>query len=320
MDKQAQQQQHSNMLAFQNGKLKAQLEVKRDEVADLNRKYQQLVEKQTCYENTLLVTDRLWNQVNSDIHILSERATGIVAAKTSPGHCMHKTDAVSKSGQPDIPDPFLLRLLQGEPALATATQQSYKSLLADASVLELALRRRLSSTLDLFANVLDQIQQGQQQRLDQADQQQHTAAPDPATTPFNPFMQEVTALQTTVDGQQAYIRTLEASLAQTDDEFVKHKEQIRDMNNQLADLDEQLAKARKLQRSADANGQHPTTTAGHAPLSNGTLAPIKAESAEQALPKAAYLLTKSAEEAEQMLSKRDLELEHEREVTINLQK
>ena len=307
------------MLAFQNSKLKAQLEVKRDEVADLNRKYEQLVDKQSNYENTLLVTDRLWNQVNSDIQTLAERVTGVIPPKALPDHCMYRADAGSKQNLHTSLDPFLQRLLQEDPSLTFATQQSYKSLLADASALELALRKRLSSTLEVFATVLDEIHKGRQQRLQHAAELQSAPqADDSSGTPRNSLAQEAEGLQKTVDGQQAYIRTLEASLAQTDDEFVKHKEQIRDMNNQLADLDEQLAKARKAQRSS--NGQHPSVTAIHATLTNGASAATAVEKAEQALPKAAFMLTKSAEEAEQLLSKRESELDQERETTINLQK
>lgn len=316
MDKPGQQ---TNMLAFQNSKLKAQLEVKRDEVADLNRKYEQLVDKQSSYENTLLVTDRLWNQVNSDIQTLAERVTGVIPPKTLPDHCMNRADAGSKQILHTSLDPFLHRLLQADPSLTVATQQSYRSLLADASALELALRKRLSSTLEVFATVLDEIHKGRQQRLqDAAELQSAPQADNSSGTPSNSLAQEAESLQKTVDGQQAYIRTLEASLAQTDDEFVKHKEQIRDMNNQLADLDEQLAKARKAQRSS--NGQHPSVTAIHATLTNGASAATAVEKAEQALPKAAFMLTKSAEETEQLLSKRESELDQERETTINLQK
>lgn len=314
MDKPGQQ---TNMLAFQNSKLKAQLEVKRDEVSDLNRKCEQLMEKQSSYENTLLITDRLWNQVTGDIQTLAERVTGVIAPKTLPSHCMHRADSGSRPNQQSIADPFLERLLQADPSFSTVTQQSYKSLLADASALELALRKRLSSTLDVFASILDEVRKGQQRQQ----QAEHPAAPPPdssATPSASVASQQVLSLQGTLDGQQAYIRTLEASLAQTDDEFVKHKEQIRDMNHQLAELDEQLAKARKLQRSS--NGQHPAAAAVHSALTNGTSAAATFEKAKQALPEAAFMLTKSAEEAEQLLSKRDSELEQERQTCINLQR
>lgn len=314
MDKTGQQ---TSMLAFQNSKLKAQLEVKRDEVADLNRKNEQLMEKQTSYENTLLITDRLWNQVNSDIQTLAERVTGTITPKTLSPHCVNRADSGSKPTLQSISDPFVERLLQADPSLTSATQQAYKSLLADASALELALRKRLTSTLEVFARILDEIRKGQQHRQQESGQ---PAAPSDAksATPSTSLTQELKSLHKTVDSQQAYIRTLEASLAQTDDEFVKHKEQIRDMNNQLADLDEQLAKARKIQRSS--NGQHPTVAAIHATLANGASAATTVEKAEQALPQAAFMLTKSAEETAQLLSKRESELEQERETSISLQK
>lgn len=317
MDKAGQQ---SSMLTFQNSKLKAQLEVKRGEVADLNRKYEQLMKKQEKYEDTLLVTDRLWKQVERDIQTLAERVTGVISPKSLPDHCMNGADSGTKQHQHSIPDPFLQRLRQADPSLSVVTQQSYKTLLAEASDLEIALRKRLSSTMGVLAMVLDEVRKGQQQRLQQAEGQQQSviSSDESSATPSKSLAQEVLSLQKTVDGQQAYIRTLEASLAQTDDEFIKHKEQIRDMNNQLADLDEQLAKARKIQRSS--NGEHPSVTAIHATLTNGASAPAAVEQAAQALPEAAFMLTKSAEETQQLLSKRESELEQERETSISLQK
>ncbi len=192
-----------------------------------------------------------------------------------------------------------------------------KLLWTDASELEIALRKRLKSTVESFAKVLDAIRQGQQQRTEQAQQIEQQQLPDSASATITKRLaNELQNLQRTVDGQQAYIRTLEANLAQTDDEFVKHKEQIRDMNNQLADLDEQLAKARKSQRIV--NGQHPAAAKAEVSLPNGAAQSVSSAEAQQALPKEAFLLTKSLEETEQLMSKRESELEQEREAGIQL--
>ena len=304
------------MLAFQNSKLKAQLEVKRDEFADLNRRHQQLVAKQASYQDNLLVVDRLWKQVNGDIQALAERATGNFATQVLPDHFVlqkhHKTDISS------LEDPFLERLLQSDSSLRSATQQSLKSLQSDASELEMTLRKKMSSTVGSFARVLDDVRKGQQQRAELAQQLEQQQLPDSASAvTTKQLAEELASLQRIVDGQQGYIRTLEANLAQTDDEFVKHKEQIRDMNNQLADLDEQLAKARKSQRSI--NGQHAAAIPKAEPsVLNGMASGSLDSQPQHGAPKQTFMLTKSLEETEQLLSKRETELEQEREAGIAL--
>ncbi len=306
-----------SMLAFQNSKLKAQLEVKRDEFADLDRRHQQLVAKQASYQDNLLIIDRLWKQVNGDIQALAERATGVPASLDPPDHSIKREHADSKDCSDVSEDPFLARLLQSDAALFGASQQSLKSLWTDASELEQILRRRLTSTVESFGRVLDAIRKGQQQRAEQAQQIEQQRLPDSAAaTTTKDLANDIQNLQRTVDGQQAYIRTLEANLAQTDDEFVKHKEQIRDMNNQLADLDEQLAKARKSQRAV--NGQHPAVAKAEPSLPNSAASSVPLGQPQHSLPKEAFLLTKSLEESEQLMSKRESELEQEREAGIKM--
>ena len=303
-----------SMLAFQNSKLKAQLEVKRDEFADLYRRHQQLLAKQASYQDNLLIVDRLWKQVNGDIHLLAERATGNPAGRTEASTLQRDSEADYDS----FADPFLERLLQSDAALHSATQQSLKSLQSDASELEVALRKKLSSTVESFAKVLDEIRKGQQHRAELAQQVETQQLPDSASAVISKQLADnVHSLQRIVDSQQAYIRTLEANLAQTDDEFVKHKEQIRDMNNQLADLDEQLAKARKSQRAM--NGQHPAVAPKVEPnLHDGLTSASSGSQLQEGAPKQTFMLTKSLEETEQLLSKRDIELEQEREAGIAL--
>ncbi len=306
-----------SMLAFQNSKLKAQLEVKRDEFADLDRRHQQLVAKQASYQDNLLIIDRLWRQVNGDIQALTERATGEPVLKAEPDNSMKRELVDTKEGADIKEDPFLARLLQSDASMVGLTQQSLKLLWTDASELEIILRKRLNSTVESFAKVLDAIRQGQQQRAEQAQQIEQQQLPDSASaTTTKRLANDIHNLQRNVDGQRAYIRTLEANLAQTDDEFVKHKEQIRDMNNQLADLDEQLAKARKSQRAV--NGQHPAVAKAEASLPNGAAQSASSAEAQKGLPKEAFLLTKSLEETEQLMSKRERELEQEREAGIQL--
>jgi len=218
-----------SMLAFQNSKLKAQLEVKRDEFADLDRRHQQLVAKQASYQDNLLIIDRLWKQVNGDIQALTERATGEPVLKAEPDNPMKREQVDTKESADINEDPFLARLLQSEASMVGVTQQSLKLLWTDASELEIALRKRLKSTVESFAKVLDAIRQGQQQRTEQAQQ----------------------------------------------------------------------AKA-------------------EVSLPNGAAQSVSSAEAQQALPKEAFLLTKSLEETEQLMSKRESELEQEREAGIQL--
>ncbi len=113
-----------SMLAFQNSKLKAQLEVKRDEFADLDRRHQQLVAKQASYQDNLLIIDRLWKQVNGDIQALTERATGEPVLKAEPDNPIKREQVDTKEGADINEDPFLARLLQSEASMVGVTQQS----------------------------------------------------------------------------------------------------------------------------------------------------------------------------------------------------
>ncbi|KAL0040814.1 hypothetical protein WJX79_006359 [Trebouxia sp. C0005] len=154
-----------SMLAFQNSKLKAQLEVKRDEFADLDRRHQQLVAKQASYQDNLLIIDRLWRQVNGDIQALTERATGEPVLKAEPDYSMKPETVDTKEGADIKEDPFLARLLQSDASMVGVTQQSLKLLWTDASELEVLLRKRLNSTVESFAKVLDAIRQEAQKGL-----------------------------------------------------------------------------------------------------------------------------------------------------------
>ena len=51
------------MLQYQNQKLAQQLEVQRDEIHNLEEKFSQLKTKQAKYDETLVVVNRVWNQV-----------------------------------------------------------------------------------------------------------------------------------------------------------------------------------------------------------------------------------------------------------------
>ena len=52
------------MLQYQNQKLAQQLEVQRDEIHNLEEKFSQLKTKQAKYDETLVVVNRVWNQVS----------------------------------------------------------------------------------------------------------------------------------------------------------------------------------------------------------------------------------------------------------------
>ena len=67
-------EQKLQTLQFQNGKLSAQLEVQRSQIAELETRIEAQDAKQSSYADTLLTVNSLWSQLNADIQHLGTRA------------------------------------------------------------------------------------------------------------------------------------------------------------------------------------------------------------------------------------------------------
>jgi chromosome segregation ATPase len=73
-------EQKLQTLQFQNGKLSAQLEVQRSQIAELETRIEAQDAKQSSYADTLLTVNSLWSQLNADIQHLGTRASKVCHA------------------------------------------------------------------------------------------------------------------------------------------------------------------------------------------------------------------------------------------------
>ena len=160
--------QRIQMLTYQNGKLSAQLEVQRKEIAALEAKVTQMDNKQIDYEQTLSCVDRLWTQLNDDILFLTKRTALEEDTSEAPSHSGqdHLTSNGSSPGKgaQTISDPFLQRLVWSHSAASKAVAAKSKELTEDATEVETALLRRSESTKACLARLLD-LQSQQEQRV-----------------------------------------------------------------------------------------------------------------------------------------------------------
>jgi hypothetical protein len=97
--------------------LKAQLEVQKQKISDLEAKVEEQHKQEVDYQDTLLCVDRLWSQLNSDIAHIANRATGW--QDPEPGSNGGDVGEPSTSDRPPA-DPFLEALLNGDASSAGA--------------------------------------------------------------------------------------------------------------------------------------------------------------------------------------------------------
>lgn len=75
-------------LQFQNGKLSAQLEVQRSQIAELEGRLEAQETNRGAYADTLLTVNSLWSQLNADIQSLATRATKVPCESAAIAACM----------------------------------------------------------------------------------------------------------------------------------------------------------------------------------------------------------------------------------------
>ena len=170
------------MLSYQNSKLSAQLEVQRQEIADLEAKVTSLQSKQIDYEQTLSCVDRLWTQLNEDVAYLVSRLNGYSedsnrAASASGEDHLQSNGTSSPQQLAGIEDPFLLRLVCANGTAASAVAEKSRELKEDATEVEAALLQRSQATKAVLARLLDLQTQQQQRHAELAGQLGREAGP-----------------------------------------------------------------------------------------------------------------------------------------------
>lgn len=281
-----------SVLQHQNQKLAIQLEEKRKENKYLQEKVNQYEAREQEYAQTLLCVNRVWDQLQRDVEHLCT-TSGL------PNGANGQEGEASGSGRqqetPPIPanitDPFLRRLLSGADApTIKLVQDGCKYMAADYSEVEEALVARADACKAALANLLRHLQQQPTPDVDQAklkEQLQHQAA------------------------QQ---RILADKLKLADDRYLETQQQLKKLQNELADCEQELSNATrkyialKGQGEAAGGGEQGQGSGGGS--AKGTPAPgIANEEAQEELT-----------ELRELLNKRTAELEKEQEGHLKTQR
>ncbi|XP_076913440.1 E3 ubiquitin-protein ligase BRE1-like 2 isoform X1 [Bidens hawaiensis] len=138
----------ATVLQYQNQKLVQQLEVKKQELHDLEDKIKELKLGETSYDDFLITVNQRWNQLDDDLILLGAR----VGAAQRALEALQRAVS-SRSSIPPVPteDIFLCRLLQMD---SMETNESEERL----SYIEESLLSRHSSTLELMKLIDSSIQ------------------------------------------------------------------------------------------------------------------------------------------------------------------
>lgn len=125
------------VLQYQNQKLSQQLEAQKSEFHALENKFNQLQNKQANYDDTLMVVNRIWNQLVDDLELLAIRAGGCIngvkildTSETLEGEILLAKNGKSASCPPEAT--FLCRLLEAcnsDISVANASTNEVESVL-----------------------------------------------------------------------------------------------------------------------------------------------------------------------------------------------
>ena len=218
-------EQKIQALRFQNVKLSEQLENYKQQISGLEATISKHESASKERADTLMCINRIWDELNKDITYLCQRSGLGDAAAAGTG------DSGEAPGLEGISDPYLRRLLSGEPQAVKKVQANHKSLLEDFSESEKVLVERSNTTKEALSKVLAHLQQLPPCSIQSND--------DPAEH-----------LQQQLDAAKALQRSTEALLKQADDRLYEAEENMKQVKNDLADKEyEMQALQRKLMRA-----------------------------------------------------------------------
>ncbi|XP_059429863.1 E3 ubiquitin-protein ligase BRE1-like 2 isoform X2 [Corylus avellana] len=133
------------VLQNQNQKLLQQIDIKKQELHDLEARIKELRDKQSSYDDMLIVVNQLWNQLIDDLILLGVRAgAGQIALE-----CLERADH-SLVPSCSAEEMFLCRLLERDSIEANGNDEIIK-------YVEEALALRHSSTIELLKLLEDTI-------------------------------------------------------------------------------------------------------------------------------------------------------------------
>ena len=292
------------MLQKQNTNLSSELAVQRGETRNLEAQISKLQEQRAEYEHTLLMVNRLWDQLNADIVYLTARADDF---QQSCGAAPERQPRQSPAE--DLADPYLARLIAGATTVTTKKVAERTSALAEeANDVEKALSERSRGTSAALAALLarQDVQRAERDEL----------AARLAGDSKSALQEEVVTVQADrarlraeADAQRALVRTTEAQLRVAEDDLLKDEEAIKNLSNELADKAEEVTAAqRKLQamRQDSAGALRSQASLG--------LPTVKPEAPPAPPPEANGSLLEHEEDLK--LTQRELKAEQERSASL----
>eukprot|EP00198_Chlamydomonas_reinhardtii_P003478 XP_001692814.1 predicted protein [Chlamydomonas reinhardtii] len=247
-------EQKLQVLTHQNQRLAVQLEEKRKASKALEDKVSALEQKESEYQQTLLCTGRLWSQFTDSITHLCANMAGFAELRPPP--------AAEKA--PSVRDPFVQRLvsdaLQVKPLL-----DSQKRIDAELSDVEQALVERSRTVKDALGTILDAVR-SVHARQDELSAQLRSSAAAPAAAAASAdasasaealasenarLGNEASALRRELDGLRATASAAAEELRLSEGRRAEAEERIRQLQNELADTEQELSNALLAKRSSD---------------------------------------------------------------------
>ncbi|KAK7826783.1 e3 ubiquitin-protein ligase bre1-like 2 [Quercus suber] len=137
----------ATVLQYQNQKLLQQIDIQKQELHDIEARIKELKDKQSSYDDILIVVNQLWNQLVDDLILLGVRAGAGQVALEFLDLAHHSRGSIPSCPAEEI---FLCRLLQRDSIEANGSDEIIR-------YVEDALALRHSSTRELLKILQDSI-------------------------------------------------------------------------------------------------------------------------------------------------------------------
>jgi chromosome segregation ATPase len=216
-------------------KFKAQLDVAKAQLAEkqqeLDARKQQDVERAESY----LCINRLWEQLNDRLQHLATRLDVQIIQKE-----LGDADVtVVATAAQAISDPYLTRLLLGDPASFKAVKKAHSSLQQGLSDAERELSERSTATTDAFARVLEVVQQQTRYSSSLATQIASSAADATLKQENQRLAADLVRLQQQLDGSHAKALSASQLLKGRENQLTVVQQQYKQADADLADKNSQ---------------------------------------------------------------------------------
>ena len=283
--RQANDAQAEQVLKVQKENLAAQVKVQKTRIAELEIQLQQLQQRESICQQSLLHTDDLWNQLQRNL---------LTAAEAS---------GVPPVGSPLVADKplhsFLQQLVAHDAPARASVQASMDDLHSQLSQNEQVLSSKASKAQETLAAILQQLQ-ALKVKKDHPDSGTAGFGADPAT--------ERDVLLHKLQAQQGLHHATQDQLDQASSQNMLLQNRIADLQNMLLDSEDSLDTVRKklAKQSSGATGKGP---AGPGPSSSD--AAQQSGDAETAI---------ELQQLQQLLEQRTADLEHQKSMGSKLER